>query len=299
MFEIYNEDYLIDSMILGASQNTTTRLGIVEFPMDQYKQIPHIRFPRFSDVENYNALSMAQQVLIEAYKRTDIPYGEVAITYDGETNEQIEKENCAIVYGTYDEVHFLSDPKTQTIINNAKKTSVVSIHNHPNDTATSLHDLMVFSSSPQILLFEIVHPDGKLDIALRHETIPLNKECGQIILSLASEYKKAKETNNYNYQKKNIIDYMSKEEKEEAKEQILKVFKAYGISYYEGVSKENSRNIEVLLEKDFARFLERKNELTVKKTVEEEQDPYAEGMKNALNCEINDLSSKKHKNKSH
>ena len=136
------------------------------FSYQVIQNVPYIQYAGLTEEENRFALRMAEEVLIRAKRENN--YNEVSIVYNYKNPEDV-----AIVFGDEDSVKFMSDNKTQELIQTSGPLIVMSFHNRPNNAAISFDDLAIFCLSSQIRVMGIINHHGELSYIERHDNVDL------------------------------------------------------------------------------------------------------------------------------
>ena len=275
IFDVFKKNFTMDYLILGSLDTPVWDKDneIYCFTENEFANVPWINFPGYSNRMNLNTQLMAIQVMYESLNRKEGKYHEVSITYDGNyQGENILRENCVVVYGGKDHVDFMNNADVRKVIGNAEKSSIITMHNHPNNTAASLRDMIIFGGVPKLKLMEIVRPTGNIDILFRHERIPMINEMNKILYKTAPNLKQRQSEDHEEY-KKELLDYLTSEETKIIRDEYKKIFKQYGITYIEGVTPENAREADKTLNTDFADSIQRKTELDILKAISKELTP--------------------------
>jgi hypothetical protein len=127
-------------------------------------KIPYVKYPDFNVEESIVIHELAEKTLKIAQSENENK--EVTITYDmaqfdGDFSG-IEK-NMGVCFGNdKNEIDFMRDTKTYSIINRAESITVVNLHNHPDCTPFSMYDIMIFAVYEQIKLLVLVTNKGEL-----------------------------------------------------------------------------------------------------------------------------------------
>lgn len=102
--------------------------------------------------------------------RNNNSFGEVSITYNLE-----DPDNYIVVRGSDSNVNFMSDLDVADLLAVSDALSIVSFHNHPNNSDVSLKDLTVFCTIPQVRLMSIVNARGQVSFFLKTEETDLTR----------------------------------------------------------------------------------------------------------------------------
>ena len=224
----HNEDYLLNSMVKDAfDARETDSNGISKyFSLRSIMNIPLVHYPTLSDQQNLNIWTFSKEVLLQSKENND--YNEVAITFDVQDID-INSNDAIIVFGDATHVNFASDARVAALLAASTPSSIVSLHNHPNDTSFSVRDLLIFCHYPELKLLTVITPSGNMNILYRHtnayDAMPLFERC---VLQTVPDFQLSK---------KDILS-LTAEQLNEIASTFLEQIPYYNISYQANVTKQ-------------------------------------------------------------